>query len=59
MSLLLVVGHSNTVPLLLVAFGIPGPHSIGDDEYDDLFVLQLEDGEKPVLLHLHYGAVSP
>jgi len=54
-----VAGHSNTVPLLLGAFGIPGSHSIGDDEYDDLFLLQVGEGEKPVLLHLHYGAVSP
>ena len=54
-----VAGHSNTVPLLLGAFGVPGSHSIGDDEYDDLFVLQVGTGKKPVLLHLHYGESSP
>ena len=54
-----VAGHSNTVPLLLGAFGAPGARSIGDDEYDDLFVLQVGGGKTPVLLHLHYGEPSP
>jgi broad specificity phosphatase PhoE len=54
-----VAGHSNTVPLLLEAFGIPGPRTIDDDEYDDLFVLQVSKGANPVLLHLHYGEPSP
>jgi len=54
-----VAGHSNTVPLLLEAFGIPGSRTMGDDEYDDLFVLQVSEGTEPVLLHLHYGEASP
>lgn len=54
-----VAGHSNTVPLLLGAFGVRGPHAIDDDEYDDLFVLGVDVGKRPVLLHLHYGERSP
>lgn len=34
----LVVGHSDTVPFLIKAFGGPTV-TIGDDEFDDLFVL--------------------
>ena len=54
-----VAGHSNTVPLLLKSLGVAGPRSIGDDEYDDLFVVQVVTGKAPLLLHLHYGATSP
>ena len=54
-----VAGHSNTVPLLLEALGVAGPRSIGDDEYDDLFVVQVVAGKAPLLLQLHYGEPSP
>lgn len=48
----LVVGHSNTIPDLIKAFGITTPIQIADSEYDNLFVLVLD--EKPRLLRLHY-----
>lgn len=54
-----VAGHSNTVPLLLEALGVAGPRSIGDDEYDDLFVVQVVADKTPVLFHLHFGDPSP
>ena len=54
-----VAGHSNTVPLLLEALGVAGPRSIDDDEYDDLFVVQVVAGQSTVLLQLHYGEPSP
>jgi len=54
-----VAGHSNTVPLLLGALGVAEPRSIGDDEYDDLFVVQVVAGKTPLLLQLHYGEPSP
>ena len=34
----LVVGHSDTIPDVIAAFGGP-PVTIGEDEFDDLFVL--------------------
>jgi broad specificity phosphatase PhoE len=48
----LVVGHSNTVPDLIVALGIQALVKIDDAEYDHLFVVV--KGEKPVLVRLHY-----
>jgi broad specificity phosphatase PhoE len=48
----LVVGHGNTIPDLIKALGIATPVSIADDDYDNLFVVILE--EKPRLLRLHY-----
>jgi broad specificity phosphatase PhoE len=48
----LVVGHSNTIPLLTKALGIDATININDDEYDNLFVVTLD--KKPRLLRLHY-----
>lgn len=48
----LVVGHSNTVPDILKALGHPQPITIGDDEYDNLFVFI--PGSEPQLLRLRY-----
>lgn len=51
----LVVGHSNTVPLLLEAFGCGEEITIASDEYDNLFVV-VPDTMKPkaTLLRLRY-----
>jgi broad specificity phosphatase PhoE len=48
----LVVGHSNTIPELVTALGITTPINIGDNDYDNLFVLVL--GPEPRLIRLHY-----
>lgn len=48
----LVVGHSNTIPDVIKAFGIATPVNIADNDYDNLFVLVLD--EKPRLTRLHY-----
>ena len=41
----LLVGHSNTIPPLLQAFGVAEPVTIEHEQYGDLWVLTLEDGE--------------
>ncbi|MGE5244784.1 MAG: histidine phosphatase family protein [Betaproteobacteria bacterium] len=51
---LLVVGHSNTVPDILRALGVETPVTIGEAEYDNLFVVIPERGEAPHLLRLRY-----
>jgi phosphohistidine phosphatase SixA len=48
----LVVGHSNTVPEIIKALGVTTPVSIGDDDFDNLFLLTR--GAPPTLLRLHY-----
>lgn len=48
----LVVGHTNTIPDLIKALGITKPIAIGENEYDDLFVVQVS--ETPGLIRLHY-----
>jgi phosphohistidine phosphatase SixA len=48
----LVVGHSDTIPNLIRELGISEPINIGQNDYDNLFEIEL--GEKPKLIHLHY-----
>ena len=48
----LVVGHSNTLPEIIKALDITAPVTIGENDYDDLFVVVL--GEPPQCIHLHY-----
>lgn len=48
----LVVGHSDTVPKLIKELGIATPIDIGENDYDNLFVILLE--AQPRLLRLHY-----
>jgi phosphohistidine phosphatase SixA len=48
----LVVGHSNTVPELVKALGVTIPVSIGDGDYDNLFILTPQ--QPPHLIRLHY-----
>jgi broad specificity phosphatase PhoE len=53
----LVVGHGNTVPLIIVALGGPKPPDICEPVYDKLFVLVL--GEKARLIQSRYGVPAP
>ena len=48
----LVVGHSNTLPDVIKGLGITEPVTIGDDQFDDLFLVLR--GPTPTLLRLHY-----
>jgi broad specificity phosphatase PhoE len=48
----LVVGHSNTIPLLIKALGVDAPIVINDNDYDNLFVVSLD--KKPRLLRLRF-----
>jgi broad specificity phosphatase PhoE len=51
----LIVGHSNTVPAILQALGSQQPVTIGDDEYDNLFVLTSGTPERVLRLHIPPG----
>ena len=48
----LVVGHSNTVPDMIKALGVGAPVVIGDNDYDNLFVVV--PGQPARLVRLHY-----
>jgi phosphohistidine phosphatase SixA len=52
---LLIVGHSNTVPEVIRALGCEDVPTIGDKEYDDLFVVTIYAHGKATLAHLKYG----
>lgn len=48
----LVVGHSNTVGPIIEQLGVAEPVTLGDEDYDNLFVVVR--GEKPALVRLHF-----
>ena len=54
-AVVLVVGHSNTVPLIAGALGETGPSEMADCEYDRLTVISVEDdGDSPAVI-TRYG----
>lgn len=53
-GIVVVSGHSNTVPEILRAFGAVETIAIGDAEYDNLFVLVPRGTEPPFLLRVRY-----
>ena len=50
---ILVVGHSNTIPQVIAGLGITTPIQIGENDYDNLFVLVRRGA--PHLFRLHYN----
>lgn len=48
----LVVGHGNTIPDLIKTLGITTSINITENDYDNLFIVVLD--EKPRLIRLHY-----
>jgi broad specificity phosphatase PhoE len=53
-DVVLVVGHSNSVPALLEALGCAEKVTIANDEYDNLFVVVPTKDGKAMLLRLRY-----
>lgn len=53
-SIVLIVGHANTVPQILYALGYPEEFRIGSDEFDNLFVVQPNGPNPPTVLRLRY-----
>jgi phosphohistidine phosphatase SixA len=50
----LVVGHSNTVPEIVKRLGVSSPVTVGDTDFDHLFVVVRPVGGQPSVIHLHY-----
>lgn len=50
----LIAGHSNTVPLIIKALGGPEVQAIGEEDYSQLFLLSLNDGQPASLIATRY-----
>lgn len=55
----LIVGHSNTVPELVAAFGGRAGIEIADDEYDNLFMLTVPPFGSTTTVRLSFGDGLP
>jgi broad specificity phosphatase PhoE len=57
---ILIAGHSNTIPAIIEALGISTPPTITENDYDDLFVVQIRHHffRPAKLTHLSYGNPS-
>lgn len=54
----LVCGHSNTVPAMLRSLGVDTNLELTEEDYDDLFIVTIDDEGRATLMHLHYGTPS-
>ena len=59
-GVVLVAGHSNTVPGIVAALSGEEIAPLADEDYDDLFVVVAGSREgRATVAHLHYGAPTP
>ena len=58
-GVVLVVGHSNTIPAIIAALGAPQPPPICDGEYDDFYMVTVVANGSAHLIHTRYGQPSP
>ena len=58
-SVILVVGHTNSLPEVIEALGAGKVPTIPETEYDNLFVVTLYRFGKAKLVRLKYGNASP
>jgi broad specificity phosphatase PhoE len=58
-EVVLVVGHSNTIPAIVAALGGPRLADLCDTEYSKLFMLQYGRAGSPRLVVANYGAADP
>jgi len=55
----LVVGHSNTIPLIIERLGVAAVISIPDNDFDNLFIVTVPARGSAHLVRAQYGAPSP
>ncbi|MEV8508985.1 phosphoglycerate mutase family protein [Actinoplanes sp. NPDC051475] len=53
-TVVVIAGHSNTVPEVIAELGVPAPPVIGESHFDNLFVVTLSDPAGAGLLTLKY-----
>lgn len=54
-SVILLAGHSNTVPEIIERLGVPDPPVLSEQDYDDLFLVRCYPFGRTAFMHLHYG----
>jgi len=54
-DVVLVAGHSNTIPEIIAALGAAAPSPITEAEFDNLYVVTIM-GDVAQLVHMRYGA---
>jgi broad specificity phosphatase PhoE len=57
-SIVLVVGHSNTIPPMLAVLGWPNTLDLHEGDYDNVFVLAPHPGQRASMVRLKYGQPS-
>ncbi len=57
-SIVVVVGHSNTIPPMLTVLGWPNTLDLHEGDYDDVFVLAPHSGQRASMVRLKYGRRS-
>ena len=55
-KVVLVVGHSNTIPLILRGLGITDAPAMPDSEYDNLYIVTVPEAGPARVVKAHYGA---
>src|SRR4051812_23641486 len=58
-SIVVIVGHSNTIPPMLAVLGWPNTLDLHEGDYDDVFVLAPHPGQRASMVRLKYGQRSP
>lgn len=58
-DVVLVVGHSNTIPAIVAALGGPKLPDLCDAQYATLFILEFPPSGAPRLIRATYGATDP
>jgi broad specificity phosphatase PhoE len=58
-DVVLVVGHSNTIPAIIGALGGPKLPNLCDSQYATIFVLEMSGPKPPRLIRATYGAADP
>lgn len=54
-GVVVVAGHSNTVPAIVNALGAGPAPELTDEDYDDIFLVKVFPDDTAMLLHLKYG----
>lgn len=57
-AVIMVVGHSDTIPAMIAALGVVAPPTISEREFDNLFLVTVAGSGEAALIALKYGLPS-